>query len=95
MHPLDKAVNEINRLLGILKLNESTEVHLRAYEMAVRLEVPEVYVHLALAEFAFSGMRLSTWSQRLWREIRFQEWPTAAFFNNVEDNCYVRLRPAA
>jgi hypothetical protein len=94
MNPLEKALNEIARLLDFLKTTGSRELHLRAWETAVRLEVPEHYVWLALVSFAVRGqVRLATWSERLRREVTFQEWAAPAFFNNREDCNYVRLRP--
>jgi hypothetical protein len=90
-----KAYNEIYRLLKITKQGNSRELHLRAWETAVRLEVPEHHVWQALAWFSTAeGMRLATWSNWLRREVTFQEWPTSAFFNNGDDCNYVRLRPA-
>jgi hypothetical protein len=94
MKPMEKALNEIARQLGFLNGTNSRQLHLRACETAVRLDVPEQYVWVALAWFAVSGqIRLSTWSEWFRREITFQEWPSGAFFNNRDDCNYVRLRP--
>jgi len=94
MHPMDKALSEITRLLDILKRSNSRQLHLRACETAIRLEVPEHYVWLALAWFAISGqVRLSTWNARLRQEVTFQEWPSGPFFNNRDSSNYVWLRP--
>jgi len=91
----EKIFKEITRLLEFLKRSNSRELRLRAYELAVRLEVPESKVWDALAWFAtFGSVRLSTWSEWFRREITFQEWPAAGFFNNSKDCNYVRLRPA-
>lgn len=95
MNPTGKAFREVSRLIEFLKTTNSRELHLRAYETAIRIGVPEEFVWQALAWFTvFGGIRLTTWSQTLWREIHFQEWPAAAFFYNREDSSYVRLRPA-
>lgn len=96
MHPAtQKAINEVFRLLQVLDRNGSRELHLRAYETALRLHVGEPDVWEALAWFADTqAVRLSTWSEKLRREVTFKEWPAPAFFNNPEDGCYVRLRPA-
>jgi len=94
MDPLDKAINEIARLLDFLKRSNSRQLHLRAWETAIRLDIPEHYVWLALVSFAVRGqVRLATWSERLRREVTFQEWSAPAFFNNSDDCSYVRLRP--
>jgi len=91
---LDTAIKEIDRQLQLLTRTDSRELHLRAYETASRIGVPEPYVWQALARVAGSGqIRLATWCERLWREVTFQEWPTPAFFNNPDDRNYVRLRP--
>jgi len=89
-----KARNEIARLLQFLKTSNSRELHLRAWEVAIRLDIPEPYVWQAIAEVAAAGTKLTTWSQSLWREITYQEWATPDFFHNRDDSGYVRLRPA-
>jgi hypothetical protein len=90
-----KAHNEISRLLQVMKQANARELHLRAWETAVRIDVPEHHVWHALAWFSTAeAMRLATWSERLRREVTFQEWPTSAFFNNEDDSNYVRLRAA-
>jgi hypothetical protein len=62
----EKAFKEVSRLIEFLKRTNSRELHLRAWETAVRIGVPEEYVWHALAWFAvFGGMRLTTWSQSL------------------------------
>jgi hypothetical protein len=91
---MEKAFNEISQRIDFLKRSNSRELHMRAFETAARIGVPEQYVWQALAWFAtFGSMRLSTWSESLRREILFGEWPFPSFFNNREDCNYVRLRP--
>jgi hypothetical protein len=90
-----KAHNEISRLLQTMKQGNARELHLRAWETAARIEVPEHRVWQALIWFSkIEAMRLTTWNQRLWREVAFQEWPTSGFFSNRDDCGYIRLRPA-
>jgi hypothetical protein len=91
-----KAHNEIYQLLQFMKQGNARELHLRAWETAVKIGVHEQHVWQALIWLSkIEAMRLTTWNQRLWREVTFQEWPTSGFFSNRDDCGYVRLRPAS
>jgi hypothetical protein len=48
---LDKAIKEIDRQLQFLSRTDSRELHLRAYETAARIGVPEPYVWQRLREW--------------------------------------------
>lgn len=96
MNPSAKAFIAVQKYVDFLKRTRSSELHLRAYEEAGRLGVPDKFVVEALTWFArFGGVKLTTWSNRAWREVTFQECPTEDFFYNRDDANHVRLHLAA
>jgi hypothetical protein len=68
--------------------------HLKTFEIAVLLNVPEESIRQSLITMAKWGfISLKTWSNLAWRELSYGEWATSDFFVNVDDGCYVRVKP--
>ena len=67
--------------------------HLNVLAFSNLLNVPESVVRSMLVLLSRSGfVSLKTWSNALWREADYREFPTAdAFFYNADDACHVRI----
>jgi hypothetical protein len=74
---------KVNDAIEFMKTTGCRELHLTVFEKSEQE---------ALVALANSGdVRLSTWNNRAWREISYQECPTEAFFRNADDCNHVRL----
>jgi hypothetical protein len=71
--------------------------HLKVFTFSNLLKIPESVVRDILIFLARSGfIALRTWSNTLWREADFTEFPTLNdFFYNPDDACHVRIHVVA
>jgi hypothetical protein len=93
MSPNEKAFAAISEHVSFMKRTCTPELHVKVADEVAKLGVPEQAVQDALVQCtSHAGIKLTTWSHRAWREVSFQECPTAAFFSNRDDNNHVRLR---
>lgn len=61
----------------------------------LHVRVNEAKLQDDLTRFARYGIiRLTTWSNRLYREIAYEEWQCTEFFSNADDCNHVRVRLA-
>jgi hypothetical protein len=90
--PAQKAFTAIWEYVQFMKRTCSPELHLKAHEEAAKHGVPVQVVQNALVWCSsIAGMTLTTWSNRAWREVSYQECPVG-FFSNRDDANHVRLR---